>query len=74
MRFWLLGDAMSKARPRKHYKVAMQADGTYTIIAEQGIDEPSASFPGFRTMDAALDEIARLEAIDRRDCMLGLMH
>jgi hypothetical protein len=64
---------MSKARPRKHYKAAKQADGTYTVIAEQGIGEPSASFPGFRTMEAALDEIARLEGIDRRNAFLGRM-
>jgi hypothetical protein len=69
--FW---DAMPKARARKHYKVAMQADGTYTIIAHQGIDEPSIELPGFATLDAALDEIARLEAIDRRDCILGPIH
>jgi hypothetical protein len=53
---------------------AMQADGTYIIIVHQGSNEPSASFPEFATLDAALDEIARLEAIDRRDCILGPIH
>jgi hypothetical protein len=67
------GDDMPKARPRRHYMAAMQADGTYTIIAHQGIDEPSISLPGFATLDAALDEIARLEAIDRRNAIVGPM-
>jgi hypothetical protein len=61
-------------RPRKRYKAAMQADGTYSIIVERGIDEPSHSIPGFRTLEAALDEIARLEAIVRRNAIIGRAH
>jgi hypothetical protein len=64
---------MPETRPHKHYKAAMQRDGSYTIIVEQDTDQPSASFPGFATLDAALDEIARLEAIDRGNALLGRM-
>jgi hypothetical protein len=61
-------------RSRKQYRAAMQIDGTFTIIVDQGIDEHSISIPGFATLDAALDEIARLEAIDRRNAIIGAMH
>ena len=48
---------------RKSYAVGRQADGTYAIMVRQN-DFLVGVVPGFSTLDVALDERERLDALD----------
>ena len=48
---------------RKSYVAAGQSDGTYTVVIREGCRQ-IGTIPGFPSMDAAIDECARLQALD----------
>ena len=50
---------------RKTYAVAKHADGSYAILVRQ-YDFLLGEIPGFPTLDAALDERARMDAREER--------
>ena len=50
---------------RKTYAVARHADGSYAILVRQ-YDFLLGEIPGFPTLDAALDERARMDAREER--------
>ena len=50
---------------RKTYAVARHANGSYTILVRQ-YDFLLGEIPGFPTLDAALDERARMDAREER--------
>jgi hypothetical protein len=50
-------------KERKSYVTSRQPDGTYAIEVREG-GVPAGTIPGFGTMNQALDECARLNAME----------
>jgi hypothetical protein len=50
--------------PRKSYVATREVDGTYAIHVTKDA-QPAGVIPGFPTMDKALDECARLNALEQ---------